>query len=261
MSRMQDKSYGIKVRYSPAPDQALIVDIVFVHGLTGSADSTWAVEKGSLHWPSQFLRHDITDVRISTFGYDADVVSLWNPVSQNRISSHAENMLGSLVRLRERTNTEALKIIFVAHSLGGLVVESALDLSRGSTEPHLRDLETCTAGICFLGTPHLGSDLAQWGKLGALFAKTFRRANTDIIKVLSPGSEMLAAIQGRFFNILSHRQNEGAKISITCFYEELAMPLGGLVVPELRATLPGYSKYGIHANHRVSKSAVMLPEP
>ncbi len=63
---------------------------------------------------------------------------------------------------------------------------------------------------------------------------------------------MLAAIQERFFNILNRRLSEGSKISITCFYEELAMPLGGLVVPERSATLPGYSKYGIHANHRVS---------
>ena len=95
--------------------------------------------------------------------------------------------------------------------------------------------------------------------LGARLAKSFRRANTDIIKVLSPGSEMLAAIQDRFANILNHRLSEGSKISITCFYEELAMPLGGLVVPERSATLPGYSKYGIHANHRVIIFLSTLP--
>ena len=251
MPELQSKSYGIKTRHSPAPDEDLIADIVFVHGLTGSADSTWTSQKDDIHWPSQLLCQDIIDVRISTFGYDADVVSLWNPVSQNRLRNHAENLLGSLVRMRERTSTEALNIIFVAHSLGGLVVQSSLGVSRESTEPHLRQLEACTVGICFLGTPHLGSDLAQWGRLGALLAKTFRRANTDIVKVLSPGSEMLAATQERFFNILNRRLGEGSKISITCFYEELAMPIGGLVVPERCATLPGYSKYGIHANHRV----------
>ena len=251
MSGSQGKSYGIETRYSPTPNGDPVADIVFVHGLTGSVDSTWTSQKDDIHWPSQLLCQDITDVRISTFGYDADVVGLWNPVSQNRLRNHAENLLGSLVRMRERTNTEALKIIFVAHSLGGLVVQSALGVSREHTEPPLRQLEACTAGICFLGTPHLGSDLAQWGKLGALLATTFRRANTDILKVLSPGSEMLAAIQERFFNILNRRLGEGSKISITCFYEELAMPIGGLVVPERSATLPGYSKYGIHANHRV----------
>ena len=194
MSKMQNKSYGIKTRHSPALVQDVVANIFFVHGLTGSADSTWTTHKDDLHWPSQSLCQDITDVRISTFGYDANVVALWNPVSQIRIGNHAENLLGSLVRLRERTNTEAIKIIFVAHSLGGLVVESALGVSRESTEPHLQQLEACTAGICVLGTPHLGFDLAQWGRLGALLAATFRRANTDIIKVLSPGSEMLAAI-------------------------------------------------------------------
>ncbi len=160
MSKTHSKSYGIKTRHSPALVQDLVADIVFVHGLTGSADSTWTTHKDDLHWPSQFLCHDVIDVRISTFGYDADVVGLWNSVSQNRIGNHAENLLGSLVRFRERTNTgvsenatntEAIKIIIVANSLGGLVVESALGVSRESTEPHLRQMEACTAGICFLG--------------------------------------------------------------------------------------------------------------
>ncbi len=259
MSRPQDKAYGIRVRYEPPDEMDTIADVVFVHGLTGNADNTWATEKGGLHWPTQLLCEDITNIRISTFGYDADVVSFWNPVSQNRIGNHAENMLGGLVRLRERTDTESLKIIFVAHSLGGLLVESALDISRGSTERHIQRLELCTIGICFLGTPHLGSDLAQWGIIGASIIKIVKRANKDIVNVLRPGSEMLAGIQKRFYNVLNHRINEGSRIAITCFYEELPMPVGGMVVPERFATLPGYSNYGIHANHRVSITYPAFP--
>ncbi|MCJ1334324.1 hypothetical protein MMC10_011032 [Thelotrema lepadinum] len=205
MPEPQEKSYGIKVRYEPSVEKNLVADIVFIHGLIGSADSTWTTEKGDVHWPSQLLCHDSADARISTFGYDADVVSLWNPVSQNRISNHAENLLGSLSRLRERTETDDIKIIFVAHSLGGLIVQNALDLSRGSIEPHIRQLELSTVGICFLGTPHVGSDLAQWGRFGASAAKLFKRSNTDIVKVLKPGSEMLSSIQSRFHSILINR--------------------------------------------------------
>ncbi len=149
-------------------------------------------------------------------------------------------MLGGLVRLRERTNTESVKIIFVAHSLGGLLVENALGISRGSTESHMQRVKLCTIGICFLGTPHVESDLAQWGSFGASITKLVKRANTDIVNVLKPGSEMLAGIQRRFYNVLNHRINEGSRISITCFYEELPIPVGGLVVPERFTTLPGY---------------------
>ena len=80
---MHVKSYGIQICHSPALGRDLVADIVFVHGLTGSADSTWTMRKEHSQWPSQFLRQDITDVCISTVGYDADVVGLWNPVSQN----------------------------------------------------------------------------------------------------------------------------------------------------------------------------------
>ena len=51
-----------------------MVDIVFVHGLTANAYDIGLHEKEQIRWPSVLLKQDISDSRILSFGYDADVV-------------------------------------------------------------------------------------------------------------------------------------------------------------------------------------------
>lgn len=56
----------------------------------------------------ELLPKDIPDSRILCFGYDADVAHFWAPASSNTIANHAENLLGSLSRLRVSTDTVCL---------------------------------------------------------------------------------------------------------------------------------------------------------
>jgi hypothetical protein len=52
------------------------VDIIFVHGLGGTSHGTWTKHKDpNLFWPGAFLplENDISQARISTFGYQADI--------------------------------------------------------------------------------------------------------------------------------------------------------------------------------------------
>ena len=83
--------------------------------------------------------------------------------------------------------------------------------------------------IIFLGSPHCGADLAGWAKLGTRLVQTVRKPNKDIVSVLNAGSEMLAEVQRGFHVIMRLRDEEGASISITCFYEELPLLLVGEV--------------------------------
>jgi predicted alpha/beta hydrolase family esterase len=69
-----------------------------------------------------------------TFGYDADVVHFWAMASQNCIGNHALKLANSLGQIRERTETEDRPIIFVTHSLGGLVFE---DVSQPQSRPDI----------------------------------------------------------------------------------------------------------------------------
>ena len=125
---------------------------------------------------------------------------------------------------------ENRKIVFVAHSLGGLVTQDCLPLSRNDPEKHLQQISSCTIGIVFLGTPHHGADLAAWAKFGSDIAKIVKHVNTDIVSLLKPRSEMLARVQAGFHGLLRRRKDEGLEIAITCFYEELPLHIVGKVI-------------------------------
>lgn len=225
------QNYGIQELYDCGPQAR--VDIVFVHGLTGNAYNTWLHKETGIHWPSELLRQDLPNTRILSFGYDADIVNFWNPASNSRLSSHAENLVGGLVRERERTNTESRKILFVAHNLGGLVTEYALSHSKHAVEEHLHQIERYTKGIVFLGVPHCGADLASWGKVGTRMLRILRHANTDIVGVLDPGSEMLREVEKGFHIMLRQRKDRGSEIFVTCFYEELPVTAIGEVLSSI----------------------------
>lgn len=109
-------------------------------------------------------------------------------------------------------------------------MEKALSLSLSRSEAHLKQLERHTIGIVFLGTPHHGSDLASWAAVCVKIAKKFKDTNLEIVNALKPESEVLRDTQDEFGQLLESRKNEGRKIQITCFYEELAMSVVGPVV-------------------------------
>ena len=222
-------NYGMKVLFDGGNNA--YVDIVFVHGLTGDAYNTWLHKRSRVHWPSQLLRQDVPESRILSFGYDADVVNiLGGPTSNSRLSNHAASLVGKLVRIREQSETETRKIIFVAHSLGGLVTEQALTHSKNSAEQYLNQVEHHTAGIVFLGVPHCGSDLEAWATFGRRMVSILRPTNKDILSVLNPDSEMLHMVENNFYTNLRKRKND--PIEIVSFYEELAViGVGEVIIP------------------------------
>ncbi|OCL05154.1 hypothetical protein AOQ84DRAFT_267931, partial [Glonium stellatum] len=234
---------GIKLHYDPP---SALIDIVFIHGLTGNAYTTW-LHKSGVHWPRDLLKEDLADARVITFGYDADVVNFWKHAAQDGVSGFANDLLGSLVGCRMGIAANR-KIIFVVHSLGGLVTQRALSISRESRYPHLRMIESCTIGICFLGTPHHGSDLAKWGAVLADIVNIVKPANRSIVRLLKSGSATLSDVQDSFHNVLEKRKQERLKIEIVCFYEQL--PCGkSFVVPKESAIMTGELHYPIRANH------------
>ena len=141
LQAIKGKASGLGIRLLYKGDSAC-VDVVFVHGLTGSAYSTWLHEKKGVHWPAELLKKDIPDCRILTFGYDADVVKVWQQVSGARLSNHGKDLVADLAGLRNETETSDRSIVFVAHSLGGLVVQSALGHSRNNSQAHLAEVRS-----------------------------------------------------------------------------------------------------------------------
>ncbi|KAF2008310.1 hypothetical protein BU24DRAFT_360647, partial [Aaosphaeria arxii CBS 175.79] len=94
--------------------------IVAVHGLNGHRDKTWTAANGT-HWLRDLLPKDNPNARIFCWGYDANTHG--ERVSHQFLHDHAEQLVSDLCLKRKRTNTMERPIIFVAHSLGGIIVK------------------------------------------------------------------------------------------------------------------------------------------
>lgn len=117
---------GLNVVYTP--DNGRKVDIVFIHGLGGTSKWTWSKHKNAdLFWPLTFLplEQDLCLARILTFGYNAAFQKTGN-VSLSLLD-FAKDLLFDLKYGKDPDMDELdmgkVPIIFVVHSMGGLIVK------------------------------------------------------------------------------------------------------------------------------------------
>ncbi|KAI9745365.1 MAG: hypothetical protein M1835_002606, partial [Candelina submexicana] len=164
----------------------------------------------SVFWPAEVLPDDHSDVRILTFGYDSNIINLGGPVDKNNISQHGRALLSAVLNDRRQQESLARPLIFVAHSLGGLLVKEALIESRkqGKHKPE-RDLSKICPSIIFLGTPHRGSSDASWAQILSNIAGAVQiDTNNSILRALDPssGSSKLEDLRRDFSDILDEGQ-------------------------------------------------------
>ena len=143
--------------------------------------------------------------RILVYGYDADVTSFTDGVSKDKIQ------IAELSADRRRQSATERPIVFVAHSLGGLVIKRALVYSsevRGIMTEHLRSIFVSTYGILFLGTPHAGSNVAEWGSrlesiCSAILPTRLIDTQPQLVNALKANSETLQNIDRQFIQLTS----------------------------------------------------------
>lgn len=237
---------GIKI-LCDCPDA--VVDICFVHGLTGDRERTWTADGESMPWPKTLLPPKLHKARILTFGYDAYIVRQ-SIASSNRLIDHATNLLTDLTSDRDSSNASSRPLIFVAHSLGGLVCKKAILLSRNNPEIHLQGIFHSLKGVIFMGTPHKGSWMADWAKIPASALGFVKSTNTMLLDVLQRDSQLLESIQVDFLAMVRQLREEGRGLEVTCFFEELPVLGFGTIVSKESASFEGYVPRSIHANHR-----------
>ncbi len=237
---------GVKVLHD-CPDAT--VDICFVHGLTGDRENTWTANGQSAPWPETLLPPRLKKARILTYGYDAYIVRA-SVASANRLNDHAKNFLVKLTANRALNNASHRALIFVAHSLGGLVCKEAILLSRNSPELHLRQIFSYILGVVFMGTPHKGAWMAKWASIPVSALGLVKSVNKPLLEILDTKNQYLESIHSRFVEMLRQRQIDGNPLGIACFLEELPLPVAGLVVSKESAILDGFTSATIHADHR-----------
>jgi hypothetical protein len=91
----------------------------------------------------------------------------------------------------------------------------------------LQDVAQSVRRIAFIGTPHDGSDRAEWARLGERFLSMFTTTNRQLPDDLLPRSEKLAKLGVQFPEELAKRaRNPATAIEVVCFFEGLSTRRG-----------------------------------
>jgi hypothetical protein len=125
-SSLSQERYGIFVFQDKSATDDGIIDIIAVHGLNGHYDDTWTWTSGNQgekrNWLKDFLPQQIPNARIMSYGYNSAVQF---SKSAANISNFAEQLLNDLVAERDTPAKKTRPIIFICHSLGGIVFKKA----------------------------------------------------------------------------------------------------------------------------------------
>ncbi|KAF8246560.1 hypothetical protein K440DRAFT_585643, partial [Wilcoxina mikolae CBS 423.85] len=236
-STVESDSHGLTLA---ADCHEPLVDIIFVHGLGGGSMRTWCRNRDRrLFWPGEFLPSDLPQARIHIFGYNANFASTKSNVSN--IVDFSKQLLFAMGF--SPCGIGKHPIIFVAHSMGGLVVKKAFMLANQDTS--YQNIAKNIRGILFLGTPHRGADSAQ--TLQNLLRVSLSHQPKAYIDDLVKNSSALQDINEDF----RHFAN---RLELVSFYETLRTQIGPktVFVVDKDSAILGYSSeysVGVDADH------------
>lgn len=199
--------------------------IVFVHGLGGGAD-TWFNAHTKAFWPRLLATDDekaFEDADVFVYKYSADMFG-----KNQSIAGLADQLNFAL---RENGIHQRKRIIFVTHSLGGLVTRALLLRDRNYIDQ--------TQMIYFFGTPTNGSSLADLLSMLPIGVSTFANQLKEMKNDDFLADMETAWINARFFRVPSY-----------CAYESKSVAGVALVVPlRSAAALCTHSIQSIDEDH------------
>ena len=178
-----------------------LVDVIFVHGLTGDPHDTWAGNTESSFWP-EWLDKDLDHLTVYTLGYPARAFRALAIKEMNlfeRATSILETLAGHSIGKRP--------IVFVAHSLGGILVKMLLRKSSQAEDEDWHRISQATKLVVFIATPHTGSALAN-------VFKSIPRVSTHV--------DLLAKRTGVLEDLNHHYRvltNQRTDLSTAVYYE------------------------------------------
>ncbi|EXA48836.1 hypothetical protein FOVG_05494 [Fusarium oxysporum f. sp. pisi HDV247] len=239
---------GLHVIYESAsddPPHIAELDIVAVHGLNfknsdDHARKTWTMSDKL--WLKDFLPGALLPkhARVMLFEYNSSPAIGATAIN---LSGHANNLLQWL-KLK-RKNDPQRPLVFICHSLGGLIVKEAL--VAATLDVTYKSTVEAACLLVFFATPHQGGNYAS---LGDIVAKIVRmgmsKPRNDLLDALKTNSDQ--AMQ-RF----EQARHLFERCLVVNFYEGDSYGKIGLIVDKKSATLnlPGTreKQIAMHADH------------
>ncbi|KAI5859496.1 hypothetical protein GGS23DRAFT_320106 [Durotheca rogersii] len=256
---------GIKELYPlDKPNIEPEIDIVFVPGLGAHPEDSWKSENTSFNWTTEGLVRDFPRARILLYMYE----SAWT--GSLKVKQFMANIAMTLLNgLRSKREGRAQRrpIVFIGHSMGGLVIAKAITIADSRRDRFPIMFEAIAAAI-FFGTPFNGAPVASAAAMYAHLAEKVGAASSSkLLDLMKPGDESLRELKHEFMRLAG---KVSPRIELFCFFEEqptdfskiAGLPnlfgLSKALIPKEyaefvsrdSATLPGVEEQGLACNHR-----------
>ena len=214
------------------------VDLVFVHGAEADAEHCWhPKDKPELSFP-RMLASDLPYACSWSLSYTS---TLYRRKGYTlRLGEQATQTL------RELANRSIGRrpVIFVAHSVGGLLIKHVLRLATESRDPQWQRIVEQTRGVVFLSTPHFGFRKSRLTSLLTFLPNLNDNLLTDVID-----QKTLHALNDDFIAIVAKHA-----IDVQVYYEGKPTPrllwLGKLVSKaSANPHVPGVQPTVVLADH------------
>lgn len=200
-----------------------VLDVIFVHGLTGDPVQTWTTSDNDF-WP-KWLCQTFGEIGIYTMGYPCSIYERWAKKEMD-LHERANHMLEKLASYDMGNRP----IILVTHSLGGLLAKEMLRTSKECTDEDWQKFAQSTKLVAFLATPHTGATLASVIKFVA------PRLASSFIDLLTNDSGYLTNLNQSYRDLALNNS-----IATVAYYEKFKTKDVALVVSSQSAD-PGAGK-------------------
>ncbi|KAH6877086.1 hypothetical protein B0T10DRAFT_566417 [Thelonectria olida] len=262
----EDVKQGLKQLHpEPGPGEKTNMDIVFVPGLAAHPLNSWKSKSG-FNWISdkEGIARDFPNARILLYMYES---AYMGPLKVTQfIDNLASTLLDGLHSKRE--NPGSRPIVFIGHSMGGLVIAKAVCLAESGRQRFLR-LSENIAGCAVFGTPFEGAETAQ---VAAMFSNVGQIFNwtvpSKLVELMKPGNKELKDLRAEFVRaamkpssmpLMGFWEEQPTNMTdlsgVPQFIKKLGIPLPDKIVrfvTEESAILGGgvMEAMGLAANHR-----------
>lgn len=159
--RVRDRqldSLGLTVLHEPRGFP--VADLVFLHGFGGGSWQTWCdTTTNDSFWPRDWLPFEpnLGSARILTFGYNSHLATN----DTDALFGVVDIAKDLLARLKFGAGRESrpldigqCPLIFIGHSLGGLIAKKAYILGQSESNSAYAEIARSVAAFVFLSTPH-----------------------------------------------------------------------------------------------------------
>ncbi|KXJ84606.1 hypothetical protein Micbo1qcDRAFT_129391, partial [Microdochium bolleyi] len=154
------------------------IDCIVVSGLSSHPFGSWKQRGGSFMWLRDDAAWRSPNVRTLLYGYDTSLVG---SESFQDIDDIGRKLGDFITHVRKHPVVEPRPIVFIAHSLGGLVVKETDEINARSVY-----------GLVFFGVPNRGLCISYWLPI------VDNQPNENLIRNLAPGSHYLRNLHHRF---------------------------------------------------------------